>query len=156
MKNLMMSIIVCLGVIMTGIAFAGPVEFHGCSEKYPDLCATNVSEEPVHLFVTLEYLGCKGEKIVQTGAQYKMIEGKDYTPEKINASYVWKISHYDHFYMLPGQTVLVHNAPCYDGLVNYGTLERVFTFTPEKWTNFKAMVHAVNPFCNWAKPEEKK
>lgn len=154
----MMSIIVCLSMLVSSFAFAEgeAVNFHACSQKYPDLCATNVSNTPVHLFVTMEYLGCNGMKTLQPGSQYKLEKGKDYTDTQLNASYLWKISHYNHFYIEPGKTLLVQNVPCYEGTIEYGKLARVFTFAPERWEIFKKQIYTVNPKCPWAQPEEKK
>jgi len=161
MKKIMkFSVVMCVCMVAlvcatVAVSYAERVKFHGCSPKYPNLCATNVSDQPLHLFLTMKTLGCNGAETPQPGAQYELIKGKDYTDEKLNASYFWKISHYNYFYILPGQTAMVQAAPCYEGRINYGHLGRAFTFTPEKWEHFKSMVYAVNPKCPWAQPSNK-
>lgn len=158
-KFMLFSIVVCMCMVMFSISFAAegsPIRFHGCSPKYPDLCATNESTDTVHLFLTMEFLGCNGAKTPQPGAKYKLIKDVDYTDGQLNASYFWKISHYNHFVIPPGHTAVVQNAPCYEGMINYGKLGRTFIFTPEKWEYFKANVYQVNPKCPWAQPEKDK
>jgi hypothetical protein len=144
---------VCLFVLTVSSVSAEPVniKFHGCSPKYPNLCVTNMSEKPVHLFLTMKTLGCNGAAIPQPGAQYELIENQDYDSSGLYPSYYWKISHYNHFYIQPGETVGVQNAPCYEGRITYGRLGRAFIFSAEKWEHFKSKVLEQNPNCIWAR-----
>lgn len=152
LTKLFVSVILCLMFVAPSFA-NDSVRFHPCSPRYPDLCATNTSDKAYHLFITMEYIGCNGAKTPVPTAQYKLIPGQDFNEEtkEIYPSYYWKISHYDHHFMMSGDRVNIQNAPCYEGTINYGKLGRIFVWNTEQWENFKTKVREQNPNCPWAK-----
>ena len=124
------------------------------------LKAKNVSDKTLHLFILIKYMGCNGSKVMQPGAKFELIPGKDYVHKEDGStdfydSYFWKLSHYKHYFLRPGQTVAIQNAPCAiiqgNTSVDYYHIGRAWHFNQAQWDWMRSNCLRVNPNCAWAK-----